>query len=90
MMTALTLDTRQRAMLKEMGIPIWLPVPVPVPAAEEKAKPVTKPRPPSVPAPATPTAAPPEPVRVDFADAVLPHQQADWFIVGRRGGGKIW
>jgi DNA polymerase len=81
MMTALTLDTRQRAMLKEMGIPIWLPVPVPVPAAEEKAKPVTKPRPPSVPAPATPTAAPPEPVRVDFADAVLPHQQADWFIV---------
>ncbi|MEN9472656.1 MAG: hypothetical protein RLZZ495_745 [Pseudomonadota bacterium] len=80
-MMALHLNTRQRAMLEEMGIHVWLPVPVPapapvlapVPAAIEKAKPVAKP---------LPTTPPPEPVRVDFSDAVLPHQQADWFIVG--------
>lgn len=58
---ALNLDRRQRAMLKEMGITVWLPSPPPaprtaahtaVPVREHAAPPAAAPRPPVVPRPA--------------------------------------
>ncbi|MEN9373783.1 MAG: hypothetical protein RIR79_1335 [Pseudomonadota bacterium] len=83
-MRSLHLDTRQRAMLQEMGIDVWLPVPVPVSPVPVRAlapKPLPK-SPPVAVAVAKTEPQPDEPVRADFADAVLPNQQADWFIVG--------
>ena len=83
---ALTLDTRQRAMLEEMGIHVWLPeekAPLPVvtpktpvtPATSARAaiKPIAKPTPVSTPEPT-----PAQPAVFAPIDA----QQADWFIVG--------
>jgi uracil-DNA glycosylase family 4 len=54
----LELDDRQRAMLQEMGVHVWLPAPQQLVPAPVLAAPVAKAMPPS----AAPTAAPPPPV----------------------------
>ncbi len=86
-MTVLHLDTRQRAMLEEMGIHVWLPEPVVVKAAPAIVPVAAAATPPPRVAriasqPPPPPARPAEPVRVDFSHIEIPNRQADWFILG--------
>lgn len=80
-MMTLALDTRQRAMLQEMGIHIWLPSPAPpVPVAKPVVKPPISFAPEPEPAPVE--ALPAHIDFVDFADVAIENRQADWFILG--------